>query len=76
MVMRLLDGFTLRQIVRELGRLPVPWALRIMRDVCAGLHAIHEFAIHRDIKPENIQLDRDGHVWVLDLGAGKFVSQG
>ncbi|MCC6557036.1 MAG: serine/threonine protein kinase [Polyangiaceae bacterium] len=76
MVMKLLKGHTTGQIVAELGKVPIPWALMIARDVCFGLEAIHAFAIHRDIKPDNLYLDHDGQVVVLDIGAGKFYAHG
>ncbi|WP_441292075.1 serine/threonine protein kinase [Sorangium sp. KYC3313] len=72
MVMELLVGWTAGQLLDRLGKLPVPWALTIARDVCLGLQAVHPFAVHRDIKPDNIHVDEQGHVRVLDLGAGKF----
>ncbi|XYH96533.1 serine/threonine protein kinase [Sorangium sp. So ce1128] len=72
MVMQLLVGWTAGQLLDSLGRLPAPWALTIARDVCLGLQAVHPFAVHRDIKPDNIHVDEQGHVRVLDLGAGKF----
>jgi serine/threonine-protein kinase len=72
MVMDLLVGHTLDRIRRRLGRLPLPWALRIGRAVADGLSAVHAFAVHRDVKPENIHLGEDAVVRVLDLGAGKF----
>jgi serine/threonine-protein kinase len=72
MTMDLLTGFTLRQILADLGRVPVPWATRIVRDAARGLTAVHAFAVHRDLKPENVHLALDGTVRVLDLGAGKF----
>jgi serine/threonine-protein kinase len=72
MTMDLLTGFTLRQILGDLGRVPVPWATRMVRDVARGLTAVHAFAVHRDLKPENVHLALDGTVRVLDLGAGKF----
>ncbi|WP_437709303.1 protein kinase [Sorangium sp. So ce448] len=72
MLMELLVGWTAGQLLDGLGKLPVPWALTIARDVCLGLQAVHPFAVHRDIKPDNIHIDEQGHVRVLDLGAGKF----
>lgn len=76
MIMKLLRGRTLKQILKERGHLPMPWALTIARDVCRGLVAIHELAIHRDIKPDNIFIDLEGRVWVLDLGAARFSQHG
>jgi serine/threonine protein kinase len=72
MMMDLLVGHTLLQLLGELNKVPMPWALRIMRDAALGLTAVHAFAVHRDVKPENIHLGLDGQVRVLDLGAGKF----
>jgi eukaryotic-like serine/threonine-protein kinase len=72
MMMDLLVGHTLLQLLGELNKVPIPWALRIMRDAALGLTAVHAFAVHRDLKPENIHLGRDGQVRLLDLGAGKF----
>ena len=76
MVMDLLCGHTLGAVKRRLGRLPLPWALRIGADVAAGLTAVHAYAVHRDVKLENVHLGDDGIVRVLDLGAGKFHRSG
>jgi serine/threonine protein kinase len=72
MLMDLLEGHTLAHVVQRLGKLPLPWVLRIGRDACAGLAAVHAHAIHRDVKPENLHLGNDAVVRVLDLGTGKF----
>jgi hypothetical protein len=76
MVMDLLVGWTVGQLLDELSKVPLPWALEIMRDVCLGLAAVHEYAVHRDIKPDNLHLDKDGVTHVLDLGAAKVFDCG
>ncbi len=76
MVMDLLEGHTLGAVKRRLGKLPLPWALRIAADVAAGLAAVHAYAVHRDVKLENVHLGDDAVVRVLDLGAGKFHRSG
>jgi serine/threonine protein kinase len=76
MVMELLIGHTLAQVKARLGKVPLPWALRIGTQACAGLAAVHPHAVHRDIKPENIHLGADAVVRLLDLGAGKFHDHG
>src|SRR6202050_916711 len=59
------------------GRLPIPEALRIGREVAEGLAAAHAMGlIHRDIKPGNIWLEapRD-RVKILDFGLARAASQ-
>jgi Protein kinase domain len=76
MVMQLLHGETLQEVLRRRGPLSVRQAIRVVRDVCLGLEAVHVYAIHRDIKPANIHLGLDGVVRLLDLGACKWKQSG
>ena len=78
-VMELLDGEPLDKRLARHGRLPVPDALRIMRQVASSLGAAHARGIvHRDLKPENIFLVRDPEVSggerakLLDFGIAKL----
>src|SRR5262245_22796556 len=49
-------------------------ALRIVRDVAAGLaHAHSKRLMHRDLKPENVLVFRDGHAAITDFGVSRFV---
>ncbi len=57
LTMELLEGETLSQRLRRTGPLPPPKALGILRDIAAGLEAIHRSGIvHRDVKPGNVIL--------------------
>jgi serine/threonine-protein kinase len=48
-------------------------ALRVIRDVAAGLAYAHEKRlIHRDVKPENILIYADGRAALADFGASRF----
>ena len=74
LVMELVEGDTLadRLALSPGGRLPVPDALTIARQVAAALEAAHEHGIiHRDLKPANIAVRNDGTVKVLDFGLAK-----
>ena len=71
MAMEWLRGFTVADIIEKRGRIPLRWAVEIVRDLCRGLGPIHKYAIHRDIKPQNIHFGLDAVTRVLDLGAAK-----
>lgn len=48
-------------------------ALKVVRDVAAGLAYAHEHRLmHRDVKPENILIFADGHAALGDFGASRF----
>lgn len=51
-------------------------ALRITRDVAAGLAYAHERKLmHRDVKPENILIFDDGHAALSDFGVSRFAEE-
>lgn len=73
LVMELVDGVSLRQLLRE-GRLPPETALAIVPKICEALQFAHERGVvHRDIKPENVLLDKEGRVKIADFGIAKMV---
>ncbi|MFO0549497.1 MAG: serine/threonine-protein kinase [Polyangiaceae bacterium] len=77
LVMELVDGQTVKEIVRRHGPLSRERLLRMGIQVCASLAEAHEKGIvHRDIKPDNVMLLRtsDGAdvVKVLDFGLAKL----
>lgn len=71
-VMELVNGRTLRDIVREDGPLPAQEAAQLLAPVANALQASHEAGIiHRDIKPANIMLTNTGQVKVMDFGIAR-----
>lgn len=69
LVMELLRGRTLAELSDD-GGLSWRWARYIMRQVCAGMHAIHRAGIiHRDLKASNcFFLQDNARVKIFDLG--------
>jgi tetratricopeptide (TPR) repeat protein len=77
LTMPYIQGADLATILTREGRLPVPRALRIARQVASGLSAAHEAGVvHRDLKPPNIMIDEDGHAVIMDFGIARSADTG
>jgi beta-lactam-binding protein with PASTA domain len=73
--MEYVEGRTLRQILRESGRLAPAQALETIEPVLAALTAAHEAGIvHCDVKPENVLVGENGRVKVADFGLAKALT--
>jgi eukaryotic-like serine/threonine-protein kinase len=73
-VMPVMRGQTLRERLRDEGRLPLDFIERLAADVADALDYAHRHGVvHRDIKPENILL-HEGHAVVADFGIGKALA--
>jgi len=70
--MEYVRGLTLRYLLGETVRVPYSAALRIARQLSAGLAAAHEVGVlHRDIKPENLILEANGNAKLMDFGIAR-----
>src|SRR5689334_23378485 len=79
LVMELLEGETLHQRIRRLGRMTARDALVVGRQIASALDAAHTAGIvHRDLKPHNLFIVADPdlpggeRVKVLDFGIAKL----
>lgn len=74
-VMELIEGKTLKEIIKEKGKLPWREAVGIASQIASGLSQAHQnHIVHRDIKPHNIIITKDGVAKVTDFGIAKAVS--
>jgi serine/threonine-protein kinase len=72
MVQRFVDGMSLEKRLKDGGPLDRPTAVRICKDVAAGLEGLWAAGmVHRDIKPGNIMLDHAGTAFITDFGLAK-----
>ncbi|KAL9029633.1 MAG: hypothetical protein Q9196_002147 [Gyalolechia fulgens] len=69
LVLEYVEGGELFEHISSYGQLPEHEAIRIFRQIIAGLSYCHRFNIcHRDLKPENILLDRNHNIKIVDFG--------
>jgi eukaryotic-like serine/threonine-protein kinase len=70
--MELVEGRTLKEIVREKGPAPPEAAVDITLQILRAARYAHKHGVvHRDIKPHNVLIDHDGRVRVTDFGIAR-----
>ncbi|MCV7281501.1 serine/threonine protein kinase [Mycolicibacterium flavescens] len=75
LVMELVEGGTLRELLRERGPMPPHAAAAVLGPVLGGLSAAHRAGlVHRDIKPENVLISDAGDVKIADFGLVRAVA--
>lgn len=76
LVMELIEGGTLRELLRERGPMPPHAVAAVLRPVLGGLAVAHGAGlVHRDIKPENVLISDAGDVKIADFGLVRAVAE-
>jgi serine/threonine-protein kinase len=76
LVMELVEGGTLRELLRERGPMPPHAAAAVLAPVLGGLAVAHAAGlVHRDIKPENVLISDNGEVKIADFGLVRAVAE-
>ncbi|TMR89967.1 serine/threonine-protein kinase [Nonomuraea basaltis] len=68
-VMELINGVSLREVLRSEGPTGPEAALTVLKGSLQGLASAHSIGVvHRDFKPENVMVQRDGVSKLVDFG--------
>ncbi|MCV7015928.1 serine/threonine protein kinase [Mycolicibacterium madagascariense] len=76
LIMELIEGGTLRELLRERGPMPPHAVAAVLAPILGGLAAAHRAGlVHRDVKPENVLISDDGEVKIADFGLVRAVAE-
>jgi eukaryotic-like serine/threonine-protein kinase len=75
LIMELVEGGTLRELLRERGPMPPHAVAAVAEPVLAAIGVAHHAGlVHRDIKPENVLISDAGEVKIADFGLVRAVA--
>jgi serine/threonine-protein kinase len=71
-VFEYVEGETLKDRIKRMGRLPVPEAVAYAIEIGRALESAHaNRLVHRDVKPQNVLIDAEGRGKVTDFGIAR-----
>ena len=71
-VLEYVEGETLKERIKRMGRLPVAEAVAYGIEIGRALTCAHTaHLVHRDVKPQNVLIDMEGRAKVTDFGIAR-----
>src|SRR6059058_3847972 len=75
-VFEYVEGETLKDRIRRMGRLPVDEAIAYAIEIARALRAAHaRHIVHRVVKPQNVLIDEEGSAKVTDFGIARSLDE-
>jgi serine/threonine-protein kinase len=75
MAMELIEGTTLRDLIKAEAPLPTERSLALFEQLLKGVGACHAAnVVHRDLKPDNVRVTPTGVAKIVDFGIARLVS--
>ncbi len=75
-VFEYVEGETLKNRIRRMGRLPITEAVAYAIEIARALGAAHaRHIVHRDVKPQNVLIDPEGSAKVTDFGIARTLEE-
>jgi eukaryotic-like serine/threonine-protein kinase len=75
-VFEFVEGETLKERIRRMGRLPMEEAIAYAIEIARALECAHaHHIVHRDVKPQNVLIDEEGSAKVTDFGIARTLDQ-
>jgi eukaryotic-like serine/threonine-protein kinase len=75
-VLEYVEGETLKERLRRVGRLPMDEAIAYAIEIARALGCAHaHHIVHRDVKPQNVLIDPEGSAKVTDFGIARTLDQ-
>ena len=72
-VMEYVDGISVKEYVRNHGKMEPKLVLEMMEQPIRALQAVHEeHLVHRDVSADNFMLDKEGKITLIDFGAARY----
>ncbi len=74
-IMEYVPGTDLKAMIQERGQFPVPEAIHLMAQACAGIGYAHRAGlVHCDVKPQNMLVTPDQRLKVTDFGIARALA--
>lgn len=77
LLLEYVDGPSLHAIIEKTGRLSLADAASVVIQVARALAYLHTryYHVHCDVKPSNILIDKNGQVYLIDLGVATPIGE-